>query len=79
MNNYKCRYLKVNNDRNSPNFGFLVEKTKKFNYLKDAVKFSKEISSTYLNYVNRPIIEPIEQITQRSNEIHGERLEVSSG
>lgn len=79
MNNYKCRYLKVNNDRNSPNFGFLVEKTKKFTYLRDAVKFSKEISNTYVNYVNRPIIEQIERIAQRSNENHGERLEVSSG
>lgn len=59
MSAYRCVYLEVNNDRGSSNFGYLVERKKKFDTFPEAVNFSRAISNTCINIVGKPIIEEI--------------------
>lgn len=57
MIGYKCTYFEVNNDRASKNFGFLVERTKRFTFFNDAVDFARKISNTSINMVGKPVVE----------------------
>jgi hypothetical protein len=57
MVGYKCTYVEVNNDRGSKNFGFLIERTKRFAMFNEAVDFARKISNTSINMVGRPVIE----------------------
>jgi len=57
MTAYKCTYFEVNNDRASKNFGFLVERTKRFTFFNDAVDFARKISNTSINMVGKPVVE----------------------
>jgi hypothetical protein len=57
MVKYKCTYTEVNNDRASKNFGFLVERTKRFTFFNEAADFARKISNTSINMVGKPVIE----------------------
>jgi len=59
MSAFRCVYFEVNNDRRSSNFGYLVERKKKFATFPEAVKFSRAIANTCVNVVGKPIIEEI--------------------
>jgi hypothetical protein len=59
MVKYKCTYMEVNNDRNSQNFGMLVEHVKKFPTFFEAVDFSRVVANSTINMVGRPVIEEV--------------------
>ena len=59
MSAFRCVYLEVNNDRSSSNFGYLVERRKKFDTFPEAVKFSRAIANTCIKVIGKPIIEEI--------------------
>jgi hypothetical protein len=59
LEKYKCTYFEVNRDRNSKDYGLLVQRTKKFPGFNDAVNFARLVSNTNINSVGRPIVEEI--------------------
>jgi hypothetical protein len=57
--------MEVNNDRNSQNFGMLVERVKKFPTFFEAVDFSRVVANSTINMVGRPVIEEVNMAGRR--------------
>lgn len=59
MFEYKCTYSEVEGKLGSKNYGFLVDRVKKFPTFAEAVSFSRMVANTSTNMVGRPIIEEV--------------------
>lgn len=57
MSAYKCIYSEVNRKLGTKDYGLLVQRTRKFETLREAVSYSRAISNANVNMVGRPIIE----------------------
>ena len=56
---YKITYEEKNADTTSNNYGFLVQRTQKFETFIAAVQFSRVIANTNMMIIGMPIIEKI--------------------
>lgn len=61
MAQYKVTYNIRENDRNSNNFGRIIEKIIKFNDFNEAVRESRLIANTNMNLIGKPIIDLTEK------------------
>lgn len=59
MFEYKCTYTERDAKPGSKNYGFLVERVKKFSTFAEAVNFSRMVANTSTNMIGRPIIEEV--------------------